>query len=231
MWQSFTDRAYAPPVFETLHDLDRSSPFITAPKGEPVGGLLNFVMESTDDDNVFYNSMETTRIANGVVEVYHALEDDYPFRRIEFWDGFVCELSETMRAGRTPMMMHCVISAATVRFNKSVVFRKNWYFTDIYEKPVKMVERVEEEVEEKKITRLYWVDADTEEEIETFTDGKKYRIGFETKGYKTGEVAITRIKWEDGKKFADNYTELSFSGKVDENGRAVSDEIFENNEQ
>ena len=78
IWQGFTGINHAPPVFETLYDLDRSSPFITAPKGEPVGGLLNFVMESTDDDNVFYNSMETTRIANGVVEVYHALEDDYP---------------------------------------------------------------------------------------------------------------------------------------------------------
>ena len=42
MWQSFTDRAYAPPVFETLYDLDRNSPFISAPKCEPVGGLLTF---------------------------------------------------------------------------------------------------------------------------------------------------------------------------------------------
>jgi hypothetical protein len=68
-------------------------------------------------------------------------------RRIEFWDGFVFEISETAHsAGGTPMQLNCAISAATLRFNKSVVFRKNWYITDILNEKPKLFEREEESV-------------------------------------------------------------------------------------
>ena len=82
-------------------------------------------------------------------------------------------------------------------------------------------------IESKKITKLYWIDAETEEEIETIFANQKVRLCFETLGYKNNEKVQAKIKWSNNKKFANNSTELIFSGIVDEKRKAISEEIYE----
>jgi hypothetical protein len=49
-----------------------------------------------------------------------------------------------------PMLLYCEISPATVRYNKSLVFQKNWFITDINQKQVK--EEQEEKILVKEVT-------------------------------------------------------------------------------
>jgi uncharacterized pyridoxamine 5'-phosphate oxidase family protein len=80
----------------------------------------------------------------------------------------------------------------------------------------------------KKITKLYWIDAETKETIETIADNQKVRLCFETEGYQTDEKVEAKVKWSDDSKFENNSVELIFSGIVDKNGNATSEEFYEN---
>ena len=90
---------------------------------------------------------------------------------------------------------------------------------------------IQEEDAEKKITKLYWINAETDEEIETTALGQKARLCFETQGYLKGETVKAKVRRNSGKKFADNSTELIFSGIVDENGKAISKEVWMNEQE
>ena len=80
------------------------------------------------------------------------------------------------------------------------------------------------------ITELYWID-ETDNKIKTIASDKKARLCFETQGYKKGETVKARVKWYSSNKFADNPTELIYSGVVDENGKAISEEVWMLNEE
>jgi len=82
----------------------------------------------------------------------------------------------------------------------------------------------------REITELYWID-EMDDDIKTIAFGKKARLYFETQGYKKGETVKARVKWRSGRKFADNSTELIYSGIVDENGKAISKEVWILNEK
>jgi hypothetical protein len=79
-----------------------------------------------------------------------------------------------------------------------------------------------------KITKLYWIDADSDKEIERIAAGQKAKLCFETRGYSKGEIVKANVKWSDDTKFADNSTDMTFSGKADEDGKAISEEVYEN---
>ncbi|MDR1348711.1 MAG: hypothetical protein LBJ63_09880, partial [Prevotellaceae bacterium] len=150
------DAGYEQPYFRTLKDFDRHSPRAYRATGEPFGGLFRIVMESTGNDDLFYHWFKTTLATHGMIEFYSSKDEDLPFRRLEFWDGWISELSETMTStGSIPMLLYCEISPATVRYNKSLVFQKNWFITDINQKQVK------EKSEEKEIVSVQWIDRDT----------------------------------------------------------------------
>jgi hypothetical protein len=101
----------------------------------------------------FYHRFKTTQATHGMIEFYNSKDEDLPFRRLEFWDGWISELSETMiSAGNMPMLLYCEISPATVRYNKSLVFQKNWFITDINQKQVKE----EQEKTNIRVTDLFW---------------------------------------------------------------------------
>ncbi|MDR1348418.1 MAG: hypothetical protein LBJ63_08360 [Prevotellaceae bacterium] len=94
----------------------------------------------------FYHRFKTTQATHGMIEFYNSKDEDLPFRRLEFWDGWISELSETMTSTCSiPMLLYCEISPATVRYNKSLVFQKNWYITDINQKQVK-TEKLNQEI-------------------------------------------------------------------------------------
>ncbi|GHT35543.1 hypothetical protein FACS189434_13520 [Bacteroidia bacterium] len=213
--------------YRLLDDFDQTLPWCRKPRQTVFGGLFNVVTESTGDDDFFYYWFKEGYYLHGILEFYNAMDEDLPFQRIEFWDAWVTTIDEQMSSwSNMPMLLHFKISAATVRVNKTVKFQQNWFVTDIDEKPVTVFERTEE-TEDKKITKLYWVDAETGEEIETMENGQKAKLCFETQGYRKGEVVKAKVKWSDERKFADNSTEMTFSGKADENGKAVSEETYE----
>ena len=215
--------------FPTLDDCNRNLPYYRFdPSGPPLDGRFHVTMESTGDDDLFYANLKTGKFMHGIFRFYRTLDEGIPFRTIEFWDTFVSETSEQMSSNGMPMLLHVVLSPATVRFNKGLVFQKNWFVTDIHVKPITVQD--EEEDPEKKITKLYWIDVETKEEIETIASNQKALLCFETQGYKKGETVKAKVKRNDGGKFANNSTELTFSGIVDENGNATSKEIYELNE-
>ncbi|MDR2474368.1 MAG: hypothetical protein LBD45_00785 [Bacteroidales bacterium] len=201
---------YVQPKFVTLYDFNRNLPLVSPPKDAPFGGLFNLIMESTNDDNVFYHSLQTTRIAHGVLEFYNGDEEDLPFRRVEFWDSFVSELSETMSStSNKPMLLHCVISPATVRFNKTVVFRKNWWVTDIDDK-TKVFER---EDREKNIVSVQWIDENTQKERKQTLSDKWVNLRIETKDFEKNDEIKINIKETNGKILEKGKTEISITEK------------------
>ncbi|MDR2065400.1 MAG: hypothetical protein LBP85_06815 [Prevotellaceae bacterium] len=116
----------------------------TESHGQPFGDLFHIVMQATGNDEFFYQWFKTRNAMHGVLGFYRAKDENMPFRRLEFWDAWISELSETMTfAGCSPMLLHCVISPATVRYNKNVVFQKKRFITDINAKPVKLGEKEE----------------------------------------------------------------------------------------
>ena len=84
----------------------------------------------------------------------------------------------------------------------------------------------EEQNIEKKVISLHWIDADTGEIIEKIVPGQKARLLFITQGHEKGDELKARIEWKSGGTFEDGSTELIFSGIVNENGKAVSNEMY-----
>jgi hypothetical protein len=82
---------------------------------------------------------------------------------------------------------------------------------------------------EKRITKLYWLDADTNEEIAPTSSYKKVKLYFETQGYREGEIVEAKVRRSDDEQFEDNSFELVFTGIVDQNGKATSKKIYEDN--
>ncbi|MDR2913274.1 MAG: hypothetical protein LBV74_00310 [Tannerella sp.] len=125
---------YVQPVSRQLKDFDRHSPNAFIPNHrQPFGGLFRLTMESTGNDDFFYKWMISGGAAEGRLEFFNVMiNEDMPFRRLEFWDGWVCNLEETMSCEwGVPMLLHLEVSPATVRINKSVVIQKSWFITEI----------------------------------------------------------------------------------------------------
>ena len=229
---------YKQPILRSLKDFRKYKvprplrpPVVSFYDPCPFRGLLNLTMESTDNDDFFLHAFRKEKWFNGRIEIYNVFNEDIPFRLIEFWDACIIEISEHFAAnsGSMPMLLRIEISPATVRVNKTVVFQKSWYETDI-NAPTLIYQSAEEEKEDKKITKMYWVDADTEERIEEIAPNTKMRLYFETEGYRKGETVKAKVKRSDDELFDDNSMSLTFSGIVDEYGKAISDEVYENNE-
>jgi hypothetical protein len=163
------------------------------PRASVFGGLFRVIMESTDDDDFFYHWFKSTQITHGVLEFYNEMDEDLPFRRLEFWDGWISNISEEMTStSNMPMLLYLEISADTVRFNKTIVFRQNWFITDIDAKPVPIHERQE--------TQLLVQEVKGEKEAKP---GQK--ITYEVTKYNKDEVSEDdkkRVQWAvkvDGK--------------------------------
>lgn len=80
-----------------------------------------------------------------------------------------------------------------------------------------------------RITRLYWIDAETEEKVKRISYGTKVKLVMITKDYNEKEIANVTVKWEDTNDFINGKKELKFSGIVDSEGIAVSEQVFDNN--
>jgi hypothetical protein len=108
-----------------------SAPVVSFYDPCPFGGILNLTMESTDNDDFFYHAFRNEKWLNGRIEVYNVFSD-LPFRRFEFWDACIIEISERFEANSgMPMLLNIEFSPATLRVDRTVVFQKSWYMTEI----------------------------------------------------------------------------------------------------
>jgi hypothetical protein len=204
-----------------LKDYDRNCPHAFRAGGQPIGGLFHITVESTDDDDFLYDWMKGVR--NGVLEFYDSSEEDLPFRRIEFWDAWVSELSEEMSAvGGAPMLMHCVISPATVRFNKSIVLQKCWFETDINAK----YGGGEEYKPSKNIISVKWIDKDTNKEVKQTLSEEWVNLKIEIKNFEKGDEIKINIKEVNGKVLEGKKTEIELSKKAEGSEDLIINKAF-----
>jgi hypothetical protein len=189
-------KEYKPKVSVTLDDCDRTlSSYQFKPKGEPLDGRLHLVMEATDHDEMFYEWLKSGECKKGILEFYNTDDEDIPFRTIEFWDAYISEISEKTQTDTNPMLLYFVISPATVKFNKSLVFQKNWYITDINAR----VDEVGKQEEKKQEETLVWEVKGLEEALQS------QRVKYKVTRYNTNNVSDgdrKNVKWAikvDGK--------------------------------
>ncbi len=151
-------------TLDMLEGLSRQNKYAFRPKSEIFGGVFNLCFESTDQDDWFYHCFKECYVAHGLIDFYNDNEDDFPFKRIEFWDAWISDISESFSSvSSSPMMFYCSISPATVRINKEVVFRKSWWITDIN---VAEGEGKNEEKGSITLKRAYWIDKEGKEQEE-----------------------------------------------------------------
>ena len=199
--------------FPTLDECNRNLPYYRFdPSGPPLDGRFRVTMESTDDDDLFYANLKTGRFMHGIFRFYRTLDEGIPFRTIEFWDTFVSETCEQMSSDGMPMLLHVVLSPATVRFNKGLVFQKNWFVTDINKK-AETFERTEPQ-----ILRICWTDEQNERrELSELEEGQEVTLCVEVEEGGAGTTVDVVIEADDDRIFEDGSTRKKYSGLPVEN--------------
>ncbi len=95
------------------------------------GGIFNLTLESSSDDDFWYDWMTTGQMHNGKLVFYDG-DEDLCFK-IEFWDCFCISIGEQMSSiGSSAMTMHMRLSPAITR-NRNVEDQKVWKVTDLSE--------------------------------------------------------------------------------------------------
>jgi hypothetical protein len=194
---------------------------------EPFGGLFDFSMESTGDDDFLYhwfipNYREGyTRLNHGIIELYDGNDEYMPMKRIEFWDAWITEISEHFASVESsPMRISFTMSPATIRVNKEFVFRKCWWQTDINEKEVQQQEEAELFVSDVKwrVKKGNYVSPAYRKDMML-----NHSIDLEviTKDFNEGESFELTVKQSNGRRIKGESTEFSVSGSVDADGLAT----------
>ncbi|WP_165027263.1 type VI secretion system tube protein TssD [Dysgonomonas sp. ZJ279] len=207
----------------TLYDymaVAKASPYAFIRYGEPFGGLFDFTIESTDDDDFFYHWFKSddkkgrTYIKNGVIEIYNSRDEYMPMRRIEFWDAWITEISEHHIAySNMPMILAFTISPATIRVNKRVVFQKNWFITDINQKDAQPQEKAEPVIKS-----IYWKGTKEGTERKDIMLNHSLLLEVEFREYMQGDSIELTVKQNKGRRIKAQAKEFSVSGTIDENG-------------
>lgn len=83
-------------------------------------------------------------------------------------------------------------------------------------------------VKSPRITQLFWIDAETHKRLRKIKFDKKVKLCFITADYEVGETVKATVKRKSGEVFENDVEELTFSGIVDSDGIAISDQVFEN---
>lgn len=98
-----------------------------------IGGHLILTLESTDNDDFFYNWLFTGKMANGEINIYRSDSDDY--FKYSFLDCYCYEIKECMTAYTSvPMQMKICLSPG-ILINKGLICPKSWKVTDVTPKP------------------------------------------------------------------------------------------------
>ncbi|MDR0333793.1 MAG: hypothetical protein LBI15_10055 [Dysgonamonadaceae bacterium] len=194
----------------------------TQASGEPCAGVfqspIRFVVKSpANDDLFFYKWMQyTNQTESGQIIFMVFKKGEITPQTLNFTNAYCVYLHESFDSyGEGQMLTTIAISSAN----------KITFGEQKKEQPIAAYSSSEDV--EKNTKKLYWIDADTYEEVEANTGCQKLRLYFETEGYVQDEQVTATITKDDGSMFADNSTELIFTGIVDKNGKAISKEIYE----
>jgi hypothetical protein len=196
------------------------------PCGHAAGGQIRLLLETPGNGNTFFSDwmLATTDHKDGAI----AFELTHNERKNIFFTRAYCiYLREVFDADSDEQMLtEVVLSAEKFSFGSGKCYY-NVIWDDDENGTQPTAAYTSSEDVEKNTQKLYWIDADTYEEVEANTGCQKLRLCFETEGYAQDEQVTATITKDDGSTFADNSTELIFTGIVDENGKAISKEIYE----
>lgn len=96
------------------------------------GGIFNLELESSSDDDFWYEWMISNQMHNG--QLTFADGDGDQTSKIEFWDCYCISIGEQMTSiGNSAMALQMRLSPAITR-NRGVTHEKSWKITDIHQK-------------------------------------------------------------------------------------------------
>ncbi|WP_378184162.1 type VI secretion system tube protein TssD [Aquimarina sp. SS2-1] len=188
------------------------------PKTTIHGGGITLLIESTKDDELFYDWMFSTHtMYNGYVRFYK--RDGYSkLFDFEFANCHCIHLEEKFNAeGNSPLKMELVLSPGIQRV-RDVLFEKNWNPSNPFTEAAPITEREEEkEPDPPKITEMKWIDDDEATEIKETNNLKKVFLYAKVKNIEEGEEV--KITLEDGD--GDSSNNVVLRGIVNENGEVI----------
>jgi murein DD-endopeptidase MepM/ murein hydrolase activator NlpD len=168
------------------------------------GEIYNVMIESNEDTSILnYLSPVYSKGMkfSGGIEVCDA--EGIKIRDLKWAEAWIYYYEEDFDILTNSPMIYtiCIIPMRLdvnniVRLDRRSTQSSNGFWEEYVQEPAPETVRakpVEEETEEKKITKLYWVDAETGEVIKAMSANQKARLCFETKAYKKGEVVKAKV--------------------------------------
>jgi len=188
------------------------------PKTGIQGGGVSFLLESTKNDELFYDWMFSTyTMYDGYIRFYK--RDGFSkFFDYEFANCHCIGLQEKYNAeSNDPLKMQLILSPAIQRV-RGQVFEKNWNPSNPFANAAPITEREEEkEKEPPKITDMRWLDEDETTEIKETNNLKKIFLYAKVKNIEEGEEV--KITLEDGD--GDSSNNVVLKGIVNESGEVI----------
>ncbi|AXT55403.1 hypothetical protein J8L88_05845 [Aquimarina sp. MMG015] len=188
------------------------------PKTTIQDGKINVLIESTKNDELFYDWMFSTHTTyNGYVRFFKRDGFSKLFD-FEFANCHCVHLEEKFNAeGNSPLKMELVLSPGIQRV-RGQIFEKNWNPSNPFTNATPITEREEEkEPESPKIIEMKWLDEDESTEIKETSNLKKMFLYARVKNIEEGEEL--KITLEDGD--GDSSNDVVLRGIVNENGEVI----------
>ncbi|WP_108804424.1 type VI secretion system tube protein TssD [Aquimarina sp. Aq107] len=186
------------------------------PKTTIQDGKINVLIESTKNDELFYDWMFSTHTTyNGYVRFFKRDGFSKLFD-FEFANCHCVHLEEKFNAeGNSPLKMELVLSPGIQRV-RGQIFEKNWNPSNPFTNATPITEREEKEP---KIIEAYWMDEEMNERIDKITFSKKATLIVKTENVDPGETVKLKIRRKDSEKLEDK-DYITYQGVVNEDGNA-----------
>ena len=185
------------------------------PTGKPTGGTLDISIESTGNDNFFYNNMfSQTMKCKGEI-IFYRRDGFSTLFKIEFANAQILSLSEKFNAiDDKPLHMNIRIGWGIMKM-RGIIHEKTWNPNNPF---VEITPTVLKEPEPT-IVEVSWQN-DKDENIQETTYGENVALVVTVDNHDGGTVEISITK-EDGSEFEKGKKELTFSESVDDDGKAT----------
>jgi len=181
---------------------------------ESVGGLFSFSLESTDDDDFFYDWFFWGECLKGEFRFFIKMEE-IPDFKIEFEEAYAVDLEERYTAeGSDPMMLRMRITPAIVR-NRGIIHEKSWKSKKIPFEILSLLLKKEQaatEENEPEIVFVQWKDSEGSV-IEEIPENLIVSLYAETEGCSEGDEASFYLTFGE-----DNEKEVEIKCKVGKGG-------------
>jgi hypothetical protein len=165
-------------------------------------------------------------VKHGRIDFYGD-DEFYPFKRIEFWDAWIPNISEAMcSTGTNPMIMSLQLMPATIRYNNEEVHRKVWYITDIDQKAKNVVS----EERELFVTYIKWRGRKKDYISSVYRKdmmlNHNLTLEVEVKNHLPGDSFELQVKQSNGRWIKGQGSEFTIMGHVNDKGNIALIENF-----